>query len=80
MNESMAGATMLKRPYRKLLLHPAHRTQEGPCLGEQNVHFPVGYCLIRLLLMLTLCVFSFLYLLSFFIISYFGLMLLVYKI
>lgn len=80
MNESMAGATTLKRLYRKLLLHPVHRTQEGPWLVEQGVHFTVGCCLIRQLLMLTLYVFSLLYLLSVFIISYFGLMLLVYKI
>lgn len=58
----------------------AYRIQEWPCLPEQNVHFSGGCCLIRLLLMLTLCAFSLLYLLSFFIISYFGLMLLVYKI
>lgn len=80
MNESLAGATMLKGLHRKLPLHPACRAGGELWLGEQSVHFPVGRCLIRLLLMLTLCVFALLYLLSLFIISYFGLMLLVYKI
>lgn len=80
MNESVAGATTLKRLDRKLLSHPVRGTQEGLWLGEQGAHFPVGCGLIRQLLMLTLHVFSLLYLLSSFIISYFGLMLLVYKI
>lgn len=51
----LGGWKCAERLNRKLLLH--HTTQGRLCLAEQDVRFPGGRCLIRLLLMLTLCIF-----------------------
>lgn len=56
MNESVAAAPLCTGWAEKCFCLGAWNSR-GLCLGEQDVRFPGGYCLIRLLLMLTLCYF-----------------------
>lgn len=56
MNESVAAAPLCKG-WAANCSRVGTRNSRGLCLGEQDARFPGGYCLIRLLLMLTLCYF-----------------------
>lgn len=51
------AAAAVQQVEQKAASASAHTSPERLCLAEQDVRFPGGRCLIRLLLMLTLCIF-----------------------